>query len=95
MEQLADKPFNKEQWVDFAKEAEVYFERQVPNPGNLCKTEGCTGHIIKKVSGIYQGRYNFHTPECGVCSRQYTKAEHVPPVGIAEFRKMMDEPFTI
>ena len=94
MEQLMH-PFNKELWENFVKEAEEYFKRQIPRSGNLCRSEGCTGHIIKKVCGLYQGRYSFHTPECSVCGRTYTKAEHAPPVGIVEFRKKMNEAFTI
>lgn len=80
---------------EIRKFLEKHIEESTPTDGNKCKTESCGGEVVKKVHGLFHGRFIYSTPECVKCGRTYTRAENVRSMGEKEFWKMLNQPFTI
>lgn len=72
-------------------------EEGTPNNNGSCKKEGCSGRVVKRVTGLSSSGYHYSMPECNVCGRQYifTGYMHIPVVGMKEFEEMMNKPFII
>jgi len=75
--------------IDFSK----LFESQQPLPGNRCREQNCTGHVVQKACGLFRGIL-YATPACDVCGHAYPRAENAPKVGAQEFLDSLRKPTT-
>jgi hypothetical protein len=78
-----------------AKVVAAVKEKHTPRDGNRCKTEGCDGEVVSRVSGLWREAYQYGIPACSICGRKYFYARGVPKVGLEEFQKRLSTPFTI
>lgn len=82
-----------EELAEIKKNLDEHIETQTPLPGNICKA--CSGEVVKKVTGLYMGKFFYSFPECNKCGRIYFYATNAPTVGEEAFRRILEQPFTI
>lgn len=82
--------------IEVATFLKKHVEENTPLEGNRCKEDGCDGEIVKKVTGLYRGKFSYSIPACNKCCRMYFFAKNVLVVGEKEFfEKILRTPFVL
>jgi hypothetical protein len=80
---------------EFAEHIRKHNEEQTPDFGNRCKTVGCKGTVVKRVTGMFRGHISYGVPQCEACHRVYLNAVDAPGVGVDVFLKQLQQPTTM
>lgn len=70
-------------------------QQHTPLPGNFCQDQSCNGAVVKKVVGLFRGKFEYSLPACRECGRPYFYAQDVRAVGEQEFWDCINKPFTV
>jgi hypothetical protein len=68
----------------------TFIEQNTAGLNFACKTEGCKGRVVKRISGANSQGYLYRIPDCNHCGRKYLNSGDAPVVGIEEFQRCMN-----
>ena len=80
---------------DQSKRFEERLEKAYRKPKKAGVCDECSGDIVQKVVSLFCGQYFFNRPACKDCRTPYWGVKNAPKVGVEEFEKAMQTPFTI
>lgn len=75
---------------------EKWIEKHSPNSDNSCKSDGCSGEVVKQLRGWGSGcGYVYDIPSCNSCGRFYINTKNPRVVGLQEFHDSLNKTFDI
>ena len=76
-----------------AQEIRKRIQKFTPLPNNRC--HDCRGEVVRKVTGLLRGKFEYSFPECNKCGRVYCYAKDVRTVGEQEFLDRLNKPYSM